>query len=99
LVAFSSSQADNKYIIQLNIKAKTAKTATICINSQIIFAINFAQILLLISGAHGFIILPSTHQGSQIQFISGAAEYVVLNQNEINNINSKTIILLCIFGS
>ncbi|MDR1987697.1 MAG: hypothetical protein LBQ24_02845 [Candidatus Peribacteria bacterium] len=43
MFAFSSSQDESKYITQLNIRANTAITATICINSDITFAINFSH--------------------------------------------------------
>jgi len=74
LFAFSSSQAEIKYITQLKIKANTATTATIWINSHIKFTVNLATILFDIFGVPGFFISLSTQPGNQIQFTSGTLD-------------------------
>lgn len=73
--AFSSSHQEKIYINQLAINAKTAKTATICINSETTESISLAQILLSkLVGGSGFVNEVSLHQGSHAQLTGGAEE-------------------------
>ncbi|MDR2411387.1 MAG: hypothetical protein LBD88_02080 [Candidatus Peribacteria bacterium] len=61
---FSSSQPDNKYIIQLKITPKTAITAINLVNSEIMFAMKLNHAFQTCSAS-------SSHQGSPSQCTGG----------------------------
>lgn len=86
---FSSSHHESKYIIPLMINEITAIADTNCITCHIILVISSIPILLLIVGAHGVMILESTHPGNHTQLTDGqSANARLLESNSILSMKS-----------